>query len=698
MKSFLVKNKKIFAICSVVLVCAIVALAFSGGEAKVKNNVFSSATRAIPYVQSDSSLQLGSDINKLNVDSKSGALSFTGKHGDVTFDAMGEEASRNSLATVLSVRLRDSKGNIYSMDSSANSIAFSTFKVLKEKNKISIEYTLFPDADRAKTGVDKADIFACVTVDFTYANNKFKVSVDTEKIQLPKKFFVEELTILPGVSTVSAGNEGAFLTIPSGSGAVVDLYKVTQKPVAGSLSVYGNDTSFHTQEEGAILPFLAVTKQGVLLNTIIEDGDALSEIAYKKSAAGGGYAYNTFTVTPCKIEDGKFVHGESYEGLLSQVYILSSSSADYNDISAQVADSLVRRGYLSSTLNSTFNDFPFFIDVIGTPDGKKEYTTFEEAAEITAFLKSKGVRNIALRVSGANKNGLEGVSDEVDTFSGKLGGKSGFSKLCGTVAEQGNSIWLDANIFTDKYSKKSNPVKVYDRASKYAGIATKEFSLSGTEEVNDKISRVYKMVVDFEGANICLNDATQLLCTDVENKLTRQQVLYNLKDKVCSLSASGNLMLSDPAVYLMGEASSVFSAPDKSNLEDGDVIKSVPLLQMVLHGRIVYGSSIMNFTNYSPEDAVLKCIEYGAVPSFLFTHSANNNLDYSSYAAQTAKYYSKAKSLLPLMDMTMTSHEQIVSGVYKITYDYSKVVYVNYNPSVVEVDGVMVSAKDVVVI
>ena len=35
--------------------------------------------------------------------------------------------------------------------------------------------------------------------------------------------------------------------------------------------------------------------------------------------------------------------------------------------------------------------------------------------------------------------------------------------------------------------------------------------------------------------------------------------------------------------------------------------------------------------------------------------------------------------MLPLMDMKITSHEQVVSGVYKITYDYSKVVYVNYN-------------------
>ena len=50
-------------------------------------------------------------------------------------------------------------------------------------------------------------------------------------------------------------------------------------------------------------------------------------------------------------------------------------------------------------------------------------------------------------------------------------------------------------------------------------------------------------------------------------------------------------------------------------------------------------------------------------------------------------------ALLPLR-----GDELIASGVYKVIYDYSKIVYVNYNPSVVEVDGVMIPAKDFIVI
>ena len=157
-------------------------------------------------------------------------------------------------------------------------------------------------------------------------------------------------------------------------------------------------------------------------------------------------------------------------------------------------------------------------------------------------------------------------------------------------------------------------------------------------------------------------------------------------------------MLDYPAVYLMKQANSVFATPSTSSCEGFAGVTSVPVLQMVLHGSIVYGSTPVNISNLSSEDALLKCAEYGCVPTFLFTHSAETSISYSSYATQTAKLYSKAKRLSPILNMRMTSHEKVTDGVYKIMYDYSKVVYVNYNPSVVEINGVMISAKDFIVI
>jgi hypothetical protein len=86
------------------------------------------------------------------------------------------------------------------------------------------------------------------------------------------------------------------------------------------------------------------------------------------------------------------------------------------------------------------------------------------------------------------------------------------------------------------------------------------------------------------------------------------------------------------------------------------------------------------------------------VPSFLFTYEECNDLSYGAYATVTAQYYSKLKGLKAIQEMAITSHEKLLTGVYKITYGYNKVVYVNYNDSVVTVDGILLSPQDFILV
>jgi hypothetical protein len=73
-------------------------------------------------------------------------------------------------------------------------------------------------------------------------------------------------------------------------------------------------------------------------------------------------------------------------------------------------------------------------------------------------------------------------------------------------------------------------------------------------------------------------------------------------------------------------------------------------------------------------------------------------LSYGTYATQTAQYYSKVKSLKAVQNLPMTSHEKLLNGVYKVTYGYNKVVYINYNKSVVTVDGLLLSPQDFILV
>ncbi len=694
------KKKILIAVCALVLAVAIaVAVILPGMFQKNINNYSYIAEKQMGVDYSaDFDITLKGTSANLMINSKNASVALVSSDGKTIFNSCSKDAAKYSLANVLSIRMRDKDGNSYTMNSTDNSVAFGTFEVkVIDKTAVSVKFNFFTDAKQEKSTLSHTDTYVSIPVIFSKENGNFKASVNTGDIVLPEGNYIEKLSILQGLFSVNTATGNEFYTLPDGCGAEVDLSAVSEKPLAFDLGVYGSDVAFYDYSQGAVLPFFAMTKNSYLVNTIITNGDALSEISCKKFENGGGYLYNTFTITACGMLDGKFYAGESYDGEVSQIYAVTKGG-NYNNIAEQVRDNLITRGYLPDEISDKFIDMPFFINVLGSPDGKAVATTFEDAAEITAVLKTRGVRNIALRFSGANKNGLSSVSSESDTFSSDLGGKDGYNTMARKITEQDNTAWLDINLYTGKPNGESQSVKVYETPSKFAGFTANNFSLNSTNRVNANISESYKMISSLKSADVCLNDASMLLYTDLKGGLNRQQVLENIKEKSSALSANGGLMLSYPAVYLMKEADAVFNIPDTANFAGNEGVTAVPVLQMVLHGSVIYGSSYMNITNLSAEDALLKAIEYGSAPSFLFTHSSQSNLNYNVYASHTAELYADAKKLLPVMDMKITSHELVVPGVYKITYDYNKVVYVNYNPAVVEVNGVMISAKDYVII
>lgn len=696
MKRKTTKTKKIIIIIAIVLIVAIgTALLLPALVNKnAKNFNYSNATKVTELTANDYDKKLGEDISFL-YDSHTSDFGIFLPDGKTVATSQNKTAAQNSLSALFSIRLRDRVGNSYSMDSSSNCMVFDgASEIESDNNSFSIDYVLY--AATQEDGMNNDSINSVrVPVLFEYNGGKFTMSVDVSAITVPDGWVVEKISFLPGLFSVGAGSVGTHYIIPDGCGAQIDMSTVSEKPLSLNLNMYGEDVLFYNYSQGALLPFFAMVKNGVSINAVIEKGDALSQLTCKRFEKGGGYLYNTFTITPCAMVDGEFVRGEGYKGVVSQSYTVTQNSDGYNTIAAQVRDSLTQRNYLNSAATNTFSDVPFFINVVGSTDGERVLTAFESAAEITALLKSRGVRNIALRFSGYGKKGLEALSQNMK-LSDSLGGVEGFRKLNEEIAEQGNLLYIDANIVS-KNGKSTKQSAIYDETSKFTGVAPAEFSLAGNVTIKDNIAAMYKFASAYQSANICLNDASRLLYTD-STDVSRQDMLEKISSDVSALSATGGLMLDYPAVYMLKQADSVFSTPNTASCEGVAGVTVVPVLQMVIHGSVVYGSVPVNVSNLSSEDALLKCAEYGCVPSFLFTHNADTSISYSSYATQTAKLYSRAKKLSTVMNMKMTSHEKVTDGVYKIMYDYSKIVYVNYNPSVVEINGVMISAKDFIII
>lgn len=622
------------------------------------------------------------------------------------FTPCGKVANRDGNSAVLNVTVRDNSGNSYILNSTDNSAVFKTFEIIEEKNSLTIKFFLYKDEASAKQGVDKNGFSLEVPVEFTTESGNLKVSVDCSKINLSKGLYIEKISILAGLFSVEKALNGEHFVIPDGAGALIDLSSEMPEDVLFDLPVFGSDITVVDRKEGAIIPCYAFAEKKKTNCVIISEGEALATIkCIKHKKVGSGNLYTEFTLTPfSKTEENSVVRlGEQYKGVIAQTYVFADTQTNsYTTLALIARDKFIKKDYLSYDVLYDFGDLPFFVNVIGSTTSYSEpLTTFEDALEIVTLLNSKGVRNIALRFSGALEGGLKGSSIDSSPVLNSLGGNDGLESLVKLASDKRSSVWVDINVFSGgtALTGANGLVKASLYNDVYSYMAEKNIQtvVSCSSIFGKNISSTYNLLNSVKNLNVALNDASFLLFTDSIKNLDRQEMLEFTKEKVGALSVDSALMLDKPALWLMKNASAVFSLPQVTSKENAFGVTTVPLLQMVFHGSVVYGSEPINVTN-NGWASILKSVEYGAVPSFLFTYEECNNLSYGAYATLTAQYYSKMKSLKSIQGLEITSHEKLLTGVYKVTYGYNKVVYVNYNDSVVTADGILLSPQDFILV
>lgn len=689
-----VSKKILIPIIAVTLVAAVVVgslLIPRNNIANIKQFSFTAKSQKGTAFSSEFKEVLSVGGTALYLNEKAGALVF--KNGNTVFNSASPEAAENSHANILDITLRDKKGNSYALNSTDNSVALGGFDFSQDGDSLNMNFGFYENID-----TKSAEPLAKIGVVLSVENNAFKISSDASKATCSEGYTLEKISFLSGLFSSKNPVDNAFYTIPDGCGAELDLTATSAEDYAANFDVYGSDVSFCDYSQGATLPCFAYTNGDCISTVFIDDGDALASVNVKKYSQTGGELYNTFTVTPYGIRDGKLIKGETYNGTVSQAYSFATTGKlNYNIVATTVRENLISKGYLPDEISGKFTDFSFFVTVVGSENGKSDntLTTFENASEIIALLKSRGVRSMALRFAGGGKNGLDTSSTDL-SFSNNLGGVKGYSALCDTATQNNSSVWYDINFAADKSKQSENGADIYSDIRSFIGLDSKKAKLNDYSSVENNISTAYKTMADFESSNVCINDLSYLLYTDFSMKTDRQAALENIKNKTEALAVGGGVMLAKPAVYLLNQADAVFEVPQKATCENIAGATSVPLLQMVLHGSVCYGTEPVN-VNSDTADAILKAVEYGASPSFIFTYDGTS-FDYGLYATQTAKSYSLIKRVSSLADMKITAHEKVASGVYKVTYNFNKIVYINYNPSVVQVDGIMVSAKDFVII
>ncbi len=125
---------------------------------------------------------------------------------------------------------------------------------------------------------------------------------------------------------------------------------------------------------------------------------------------------------------------------------------------------------------------------------------------------------------------------------------------------------------------------------------------------------------------------------------------------------------------------------------------------MVTRGFVNYSGAPLNYA-IDFDDALLKSLEVGSYPYFIWTYEDSSMLKDSSfqyllstgyetwYDYVVELYTEVSEILLPLQGQTIVEHNQVIENVFATIYEDGTKVIVNYNREPVEVDGYMIDQK-----
>ena len=157
------------------------------------------------------------------------------------------------------------------------------------------------------------------------------------------------------------------------------------------------------------------------------------------------------------------------------------------------------------------------------------------------------------------------------------------------------------------------------------------------------------------------------------------------------LSSHGSLTVSSANIYTVKFADNIINIPLVSSLEDNQYCKSVPFLQAVLHGICDYSFTAINLSD-DPTKAMLKSIEYGAMPHYEWYFSSLQEDDvyhYMNSLAEARLVYENMKNMFSdLRDQRIVSHEEVKTNVMRTVYSSGSEIFVNYNNKAVTVSGI----------
>ncbi len=592
-----------------------------------------------------------------------------------------------------------------------------------------------------------------VTLEYRLAGDHLEVTVPTSAIEERGGATITAIRLLQFMGAADQTETG-YMVVPNGSGSLIRFNNGKSNAAVYSQYVYEMDDldSGYTNIQNLVparLPIWGICRERGSVLASIERGAALASLNADVSGRNNSYnfVYPIFYVrgTDTLVVPGTTGAGSEVTIIETNMYqedltvrytMLAEEDAGYARLAGAYRDRLVEEGKLSRLKDA--GDIPLYYDVIG---GVKEtahtlgvqylnikpMTTFAQADEIAQTFKKAGITNQVMNFQGWMNGGYyHDVPDRL-TVLNSLGGKNGLQSLSESMTRLGGEFYADVALQHVTYISKRfmpntetsrwyaegyiaqfgqvNPLAL--RRSTSLGYAETIYYLMSPKFLPYYVGKLTRALESVEIAGVGLRDLGSALQSDKRRSeiIHREQALDVVKGQLRAMDETGRkLLVSAANDYAFPVADHIVNAP-MSDTKYFIVDEQVPLYQIILHGCVDYAEDAANRSiTGSEQSEILRLIEYGAAPHYLFTYEEAADMKYTGLnryftttfatwkdeAVRAYQYMNEA--LAPVRGAFITAHDTLDQGVVRVGYDNGITLYINYSSQPVQADGQTVPA------
>lgn len=612
--------------------------------------------------------------------------------------------------------------DIYSLNSQDNSAAYGTADCIPVESGIKLVYGIFPDAaTAAKKKLDTSDIAFSVTLLVTLSDGSLFVECSSENLSKNPDACITDMRLLNYFGAYTNSGSDDFLLVPDGCGAIIktNVYDDSFEPLF--FPVYGADPALAKDDFSgtAVVPAFGVKQGEAAFVCLITEGDAAAAIYADKATSADEYnrVYPGFHLTPYAFENEKLTAAPAQNNCRVKLCyrFISGANAGYPGMASACREQLIRDAVLSTRSVPESPYLPFNLALIGSAGEKagpfeytKVITDYGQALDLVTRLKNKGINSVNLRYIGM----LTGGDRQEDIVNAsplrRLGSAEDYAGLYDYMNSQNMNLFPDVNILSASSVKGSGQVfSIYGKELKYSaknglypltGIESRTFRLRRVSQLGDTVRRLLTRARDYDFSGFCLNDIGSVLYSDFSAEgMSRTAALEQIKSSITPLSTNRTTMTVGGNFYTLKNTDVIVGLPMTSGVSESGAYRSVPFVQLILHGSADYSGSPLNLSG-SVNEAMLRTIEYGACPYYEWSYGTEGSgtvFGSEEWINPAADFYSRANAVLSdLREARITDHSLVSDGVYATEYDNGAIIYVNYTEEDFTVVGTVVPAGD----